>query len=266
MALIDKPIYSICVTNFNSIHSLRQSIESLLLQVDSRFEIIVVDNQSHDGSLDILRYYQKIGKIKLIIRPCSRGLGRQIGVQHSRGKYIITQTDMDDVFEPRLNELLKIYHSNFEGYLLLVQGQPGLIVAPKELIDRVGGYRDLNWLEDKDLYSRVAAIGRFRFLKSFRIIAYTISHPARNQQLRIRIQKQYLYCREAFRLNDIPNPLRITDELCKKKPYMAMVFPSLLLIFVAAFITHWFYPQVHNNLMRSFDADDHVKMELRPAR
>jgi glycosyltransferase involved in cell wall biosynthesis len=54
-----KPIYSICITNYNSASSTKQSLESILTQLDKRFEIIVVDNRSTDGSLEILKEYQK---------------------------------------------------------------------------------------------------------------------------------------------------------------------------------------------------------------
>jgi glycosyltransferase involved in cell wall biosynthesis len=258
----DMPVYSICVTNFNSIHSVKQSLESLLSQVDSRFEIIVVDNESYDGSLDILRYYEKIGKIKLIIRSCSIGLGRQIGIQESRGKYIITQADMDDVFEPCLNDLLKVYHQRFEGFLLLVQGAPGMIIAPKKLIAQIGGYQDLNALEDKDVYSKTAEIGRFRYLKSYRIISSTIVQPNRKRRLLARIQKRYFNFREAFRLGDLDSlnlleTIKIVRE--KNKSYVfAMAFPLLLFLFLVAFANHWFYRGCRNKVIGSFQGKYYI--------
>lgn len=258
MTIGGKPTYSICITNYDSFHSIRPSIESLFSQIDDRFEIVVVDNLSNDGSLDILRHYERLGKIRLIARLCSRGLGRQIGIQYSEGKYIITQADTDDIFEQSLNELLRIYHRDFEGSLLLVQGVPGIVIAPRELVNKVGGYRDLNWLEDKDLYSRVANVGRFRFLKSFRIVSKTVLHPGRSQRLRTRIQKQYYYCREAFRLGDIAYSLKTLDDLRKKNPLLTMVFPGLVLILIAAFATHWFYPRFHNEFIRSFNAANYI--------
>lgn len=253
MATTHKPIYSICITNYNTVNSVRKSLQSLLSQTDDKFEIIVVDNQSNDGSLDILQSYEKKGKIRLITSCCSRGLGRQIGVRNSKGDYIISQMDMDDVFEPCLNRLLEIYHTHFEGYLLLAQGIPGMIVAPKELIHKVGGYRDLNYLEDRDLYSRVAKIGRFRFLKSFRIIAYTIHHPNRKYQLLMTIKKLYLFFREAFRIGQVPNLWRIMSALQDRRS-----FPGVLVIGIIAFAVHWFYPQYHNKHINSFNPEDHV--------
>jgi len=254
-------VYSICMTNYNTVNSVRQSLESLFKQMDERFEIIVVDNQSSDGSLDILRHYEKTGKIKLIVRHCSRGLGRQIGVRNSKGKYIISQMDMDDVFEPYLSRILENYHASFEGYLLLIQGQPGMFIAPKELIEAVGGYRDLNYFEDRDLYSRVAQIGRFRFLKKLRIIAYTIHNPSMEYRLLVELRESYINTRERFRTGLGPESLALRvfwRTVHSRNPLWVIYFSGFLVIVILAFIVHWFYPRFRNRSIRFFNKDDYI--------
>jgi hypothetical protein len=57
---------------------------------------------------------------------------------------------MDDVFLPQLNNLLQIYHANFEGTMLVTSEL--IVIAPRELIDRLGGYKDLNYLEDRVIF------------------------------------------------------------------------------------------------------------------
>ena len=48
-------IYSICITNYNSNDSIRPSIKSIYpLLVDEKFETVVVDNFSNDGSFEYL--------------------------------------------------------------------------------------------------------------------------------------------------------------------------------------------------------------------
>src|SRR5437870_11443577 len=68
--------YSICVTNYNNAPTLRQSVESILNQIDSSFEIVVVYNKSTDGSQLVLREHSDSGKLKLISARCSRGEGQ----------------------------------------------------------------------------------------------------------------------------------------------------------------------------------------------
>src|SRR5438445_3448665 len=115
------PSYSICVTNYNNVLTLRQSVESILNQIDSRFEIVVVDNKSTDGSQLVLREYSNRGKLKLVRARCSRGKGRQIAFENSIGNYVISNLDFDDVFQPRLDELLNKYHATCKETLLWVK-------------------------------------------------------------------------------------------------------------------------------------------------
>ena len=107
--------YSICITHRNNKPTLKLSLDSILNQIDDRFEVIVVDSLSSDGSSEILREYARSGKIKLIEKKCSRGKGIQIGFENSSGKYIISNLDMEDIFNPCLLSLLREYHSKSEG-------------------------------------------------------------------------------------------------------------------------------------------------------
>jgi len=234
--------------------SVRQSLESILSQVDERFEIIVVDSCSNDGSVDLLKDYQGKG-IKLIVQMCSIGLGRQKAIENSRGKYIISHMDMDDVFQPNLKKLLRIYHTNFEGYMLVVQrpsgADAGIMIAPRKLIDTIGGYRDLNYLEDRDLFSRAAQLGYFRFLKSFPIIDQSFRKKISYHRVISRLRKEYFAFRESFRL-------RHGSRLCfyefVRKPHFFLI--RLPVVFWA-FVTHWFYPQFHNKFLETFSMNDY---------
>jgi glycosyltransferase involved in cell wall biosynthesis len=236
------------------VNSVRRSLESILTQVDQRFEIIVVDSCSDDGSLDILRDYQ--GKqIKLIVQACSIGLGRQIAIENSRGKYVISHMDMDDVFQPNLNKLLQIYHANFEGCMLVVQHRPsvyaGIMIAPRKLLDAVGGYKDLNFLEDRDLFSRVAQLGYFRFLRSFPIIDRSIERSKHYQRIISLLAKEYFAFRESFRLG---YGSRFYYYVFARKPHFFLI---RLPITFWAFVTHWFYPQTRNRFLKTFKMTDY---------
>jgi glycosyltransferase involved in cell wall biosynthesis len=243
------PLYSICVTNFNTEDSVRQSLESILSQVDERFEIVVVDNCSNDASLDILKGYD--GKlIKLIIKSCSRGVGRQIAFENSSGKYIIGQMDMDDVFKPYLNKLLQIYHANFEGQMLVTSDV--IMIAPRELVHRIGGYKDLNYLEDHELYSRAAQISLFRFL-NFKIKDHEIKKKKIDRRVKRILEQEYSMFRDSFRIGlgalfVFGTFFKVTN--IRKKP-SAFLIGSI--VFPWAFITHWSYKQFHNNFIKTFD-------------
>ena len=56
----EPPKISIVTPTFNSIHTLRETIESVIAQDYKNWEHIVVDGGSSDGTLDLLRNYKHI--------------------------------------------------------------------------------------------------------------------------------------------------------------------------------------------------------------
>lgn len=154
---IYQPKYSVCITNYNSIDTIRVSIESVLNQLTDGFEIVVCDNCSNDGSKEVLEEYARKGRIKLLVERSSRGKGRQIAFENSTGKYIISGVDTDDKLTPAFREFLSIYHRDHEGYML----SAGTIhIIPRQLVEEIGGWRDLRWGEDVDFHKRAKSLVR----------------------------------------------------------------------------------------------------------
>lgn len=189
--------YSICITHYNNASTLRKSLESILNQIDEQFEVIVVDNRSNDGSERILQEYVEKGKIKLITKKCSRGKGRQIGFENSSGEYIISNLDMDDIYWPKLSQLLNFYHESCEGSLLRIV--PGVItIAPQKILTMLGGWHDLQYDEDRDLLSRAAKAGLYRWT-IFPLLRAITSHPERRSLLG-KLRHRYITYRERIRI------------------------------------------------------------------
>jgi glycosyltransferase involved in cell wall biosynthesis len=149
------PRYSICITHFNNRPTVKQSLESLLNQIDERFEVVVVDNFSSDGSWEILQKYASLGTILLFRAKCSRGRGRQLAFEYSSGDYVISGIDLDVIFKPTLLRVIDHYHEACEG--LLMGGGP--VMAPREIIEGLGGWPDVQWGEDKYLWRKAADLG-----------------------------------------------------------------------------------------------------------
>ena len=149
--------YSVCITNYNSIDTIRESMESIFHQLNSSFEIVVCDNCSDDGSREILQEYARKGKIKLVVERSSRGKGRQIAFQNSTGRYIISGVDTDDKLKPAFQKFLSIYHRDHEGYMLSADT---IHIIPRQLVEEIGGWRDLKYYEDSDFHERAKSLGR----------------------------------------------------------------------------------------------------------
>tara|TARA_B110000008_G_scaffold279902_1_gene329471 strand:+ start:242 stop:1060 length:819 start_codon:yes stop_codon:yes gene_type:complete len=95
---------SIVVPNFNSERFIESTLNSILAQSYTNFEILVIDNGSNDNSIEIIR--KKIlndNRIKLI--ELSRNSGgparpRNIGIKKSKGEFIAF-IDSDDQWHPQ---------------------------------------------------------------------------------------------------------------------------------------------------------------------
>ncbi len=82
---------SIIVTCFNERERIGDLLDSLCGQATkARYEVIVVDANSPDGTADIIaERAQSDDRIQLIQQGCKRGEGRNIGVAHSRGDLLL---------------------------------------------------------------------------------------------------------------------------------------------------------------------------------
>ena len=99
---------SVIIPVYNLEKYLRASLDSILKQTYTDLQIICVDDQSHDGSLHILREYAaKDKRIQVYISTVKRHCGgaRNLGLMHAKGEYIYF-FDGDDLLEPTALETL----------------------------------------------------------------------------------------------------------------------------------------------------------------
>jgi glycosyltransferase involved in cell wall biosynthesis len=195
--------YSICITHYNNGPTVSASLQSVISQIGDSYEIVVVDNLSNDGSQDILRDFASQGRIRLISKKCTRGVGRQIAFENSTGTYVIANLDMDDTFRQQLSEFVGFYHRNCEGDLLLATADKerwsqNITMGPRALISELGGWRDLQWGEDWDLWRRASRIGRYKWT-SFSLAEGVNPHEERRRPV-IKIRQRYARYRDMLRL------------------------------------------------------------------
>ena len=95
------PIVSVVLTVYNREKYLKRSIDSLLNQSFTEWELIAVDDGSDDDSYDILKEYLGENRNISIIQQKNLKLpqSRNTGIFSSSGKYI-TFLDSDDEYKP----------------------------------------------------------------------------------------------------------------------------------------------------------------------
>jgi CMP-N-acetylneuraminic acid synthetase len=145
-------LVTVYITNHNYERYLRESIESVLRQKFSAFELIIIDDGSTDGSAAILDAYEGNPKIR-IVRQENQGLtvSNNIALRLARGKYLI-RLDADDYLDE--NALL-VMANHLEQH-----AEVGLVFPDYYLVDSEGGLirleRRHNFTDGVSLYDQPA--------------------------------------------------------------------------------------------------------------
>ena len=192
--------YSICSTVYNNAPRLRASLDSILKYINhEEFEIVVVDSKSTDGTLEILKEYaERFPNFKIIVKKCTRGKGRQIAFENSQGDYIIP-VDLDTIYLSQWWELIKAYE-NWEGKGKYALQAISSGIYPRHLLEKVGGWRDLQYAEDFDLWWRLIEIDAFKWYPLVTGYNWVTKEPEKRQEKNIFkiIYRKYLNERDRF--------------------------------------------------------------------
>lgn len=96
------PLVSVVMPTYNRIGLLPRAIDSILNQTYDKFEFIIVDDGSNDGTKDLLKTYASSDpRIKILTNEKNMGISysRNRGTDAAKGKYIAIM-DSDDYSEP----------------------------------------------------------------------------------------------------------------------------------------------------------------------
>ena len=118
-----KPLVSVIVPVYNSESFLHRCMDSLVNQSLKDIEIITVNNESTDNSLEILESYaEKYPNVRVISIPHQdrAGYGRNLGIKEAKADYI-GFCDSDDVFDLYAFEKL---------YECAIEHKSDLVVSP----------------------------------------------------------------------------------------------------------------------------------------
>ena len=122
---MDTPFVSVIMPAFNAANFIAESISSVRNQSYRNWELLVIEDGSHDKTSDIVKAFQaKDSRIKLQRLPANQGAGfaRNIGIKASQGDYIAF-LDSDDLWkqnklEVQVNYMIKnkisVCYSSYE--------------------------------------------------------------------------------------------------------------------------------------------------------
>lgn len=235
------------VYNCRNTELLRKSVESIINQTETRWELIICDDGSTDETLDILLKLKEMDpRIKVISYPQNRGLAFALNecIKASSGRYLARQDD-DDISKPdRFKRQLETFRENpgvsIVGTCAEVYDDSGIwgeytveqmptkksffwtnpfahptVMIKKEAMLAVGNYRiskETRRCEDYDLFMRMYAAGK---------VGYNIQ------------EKLYLYRIINDNKKYRPMKYRIDEAIVRYKGYkkMGVLFEGWMFIF-----------------------------------
>lgn len=98
-------LVSIITPAYNAARFIRETLDSVLQQTYSNWELLAVDDGSHDATPEILKAYTAKDSRIVLIRQENAGsaAARNHGIRLAKGRYIV-MLDADDLWEPEFLE------------------------------------------------------------------------------------------------------------------------------------------------------------------
>jgi glycosyltransferase involved in cell wall biosynthesis len=200
--LSEQPLVSVVMPNLNNAPYIRQAIQSVLSQKYRNLELIVVDDGSHDDSVNTVQALQESNEnIRLLTTAGGRGsaTARNVGILNAKGDFV-SFLDSDDIWSTeKLDKQIKAYYSArtpcivycdwfridelgnmlpqgrlkkprssgniFSDALETAFGASSMFLIPKVILKKVGLFdENLRWAEDLDFTLRLARTSTFLYL------------------------------------------------------------------------------------------------------
>ena len=146
-----QPKFSVVMPVYNVEKYLRESVESVLKQTYTNFELIIVDDGSTDGCYEICENYQKSDSRCKVIHQENKGLllARRTGIRVASGDYLINVDSDDKCSLSMLEKLATIIKEKSPDMIIFNYASlndRGLISIRKPLIENELTELDKEWI------------------------------------------------------------------------------------------------------------------------
>ena len=259
--MTNKPIVSILTTVYNREKYLADCIESVLASSFSNWEMIIVDDQSQDNSVEIAqKYAAKDQRIKLHVNPKNLGdyPNRNHAASFAQGKYL-KYLDADDLIYPYGLEIMvenmeqfpqaalgvsqKVAEDKIPFPFILTPKQsyyrefmqrgvlgfpPTMAIIRKEVFIKLNGFSDKRYIGDTEFWLRLAR--KHNVLKIQPDLVFWREHDEQEYKKGM-ISNDYLinnYLLSMKMLNLPDCPLDSLDILKAKKTYKKRLTRNLI--------------------------------------
>lgn len=141
-----------------------RSVINQIERADINYELILVDNYSKDDTYNIMKKYVN-ERIKVYRYKGRKGAARNFALLQSEGKYVMA-LDADQIYN-EFSIFLNDYFRNYSMFGVKIGRSSFPIIAPRDLLIKVGGWRNLQYAEDWDLWFRLTDNCRYIYLPGY---------------------------------------------------------------------------------------------------
>jgi glycosyltransferase involved in cell wall biosynthesis len=192
--------YSFLTTNYNKADVLERSLRSMLAALPESGELIVVDGDSTDGSVEGLRALgARDDRLRVVVSPSNLGEGRQVAFERARGGICVQHLDTDREYVPALRDLLEAFEELENEYPdLVLCTLDSLYVSRPGPIREAGGWPPLGRVEERVFVERLCRSGA-----ALRILPVSLSRElptADTVSVQARARKWRLTARDLLRV------------------------------------------------------------------
>lgn len=150
---------SYLTTNYNKNDVIKQSLESLLSNLPTDGELIVVDGGSTDGSIETLRDLESThSKLRVYVEESNLGEGRQIAADHSRGDILVQHLDTDRCYDNHISIFIEIFEQierkNAISDLVLMTFD-SIYIMRSDTMNVIGGWPAISRVEERIFVDRI---------------------------------------------------------------------------------------------------------------
>lgn len=268
------PKVSIVLPTYNGEKYIRQSIDSIINQTFTDWELIIVDDCSTDNTLDIVNEYaKKDNRIRIIHNKINQKLPNSlnIGFAVSNGEYL-TWTSDDNMYKPTAIDEMCEYLNKHEKYMVCaamdyIDQNNNLLcmeceiysdekiycyncvgacfMYKREILDAVGEYDiDLFGVEDYDYWLQI--VNRYKSIGYIekKLYKYRVHDGSLTATKKEKILKQLAKMRNKHK--DI-----IINKLQNKKSYISLIYRD----YIRAGYTYADFSDDYKSLMKIFQYD-----------
>ncbi len=287
-----QPLVSVIMPTYNHARFIGEAIDSVLNQTYKNLELIIIDNYSKDNTEEIVASYRD-DRIKYL-KFRNNGIiaaSRNYGIKHSQGEYIAFLDSDDKWNKKKLEKQIPHFQSskivgvasdailiadtpyyrqkNYGRsklgyidyqYIDILNSNPVMTsscIVKRNIIENVGFFdenRDFCFIEDWELWLRMARFGKFRVLEQqllvYRVLCYQGRDKVEVSKKIFKIFEKQLELRYV-RDEDVKEPrarnnisianklLELDDPTCREYYFNAIQDSSVFKIKMKAFIGYF---------------------------